>query len=131
MQTITSSNSMVLPWGQPVDDDLSADALEQLFKNLESQEERTLRDSGLVSPPTTSEKPPFGTSLVCYSDSDDNQEEGQLNNSEGSRFRDPVSEEKLQDLGRKTFAESTKRKITWAINLFHDWQIHSHSRAWE
>ncbi len=58
--------------------------------------------------------------MVNYSDSDS--DEGQ-SEPVVSHFRDPVKPEELEKLGQKTFATSTERKITWAVNLFQDWRF--------
>ncbi len=64
--------------------------------------------------------------LVDYSDSLDDDCEivditGMSTDSE-TRFKTPVSEVELQNLGGKTFAASTDRKILWAKKLFDDWK---------
>ena len=64
--------------------------------------------------------------LVDYSDSLDDDCEivditGVLSDSE-LHFKTPVSDVELQNLGGKTFAASTDKKISWAKKLFDDWK---------
>ncbi len=39
------------------------------------------------------------------------------------RFGEPTSASQLEELSVKQFAETTDKKITWAINLFHEWRM--------
>ncbi len=41
---------------------------------------------------------------------------------EVTRFKNPSSLEMLDKLSKKTFAESTERKIEWAVELFRQWR---------
>ncbi len=108
------------------DSDLSAGELEKVFDNLEKKCDNF---SGFDSPrrimlmSTRGSAPP--SNLVSYTDSeeDSDDEEGQSEGTKAFRFRDPVAPETLEKLTEKTFAPSTERKITWAVNLFKDWRF--------
>ncbi len=101
------------------DDDLSEGELVSAFERLEEAQKANPFDSpnkkkGMSTATTATSAT---SSLVNYSDSED--DEGQ-SEPVVSRFRDPVNAEELDKLGQKTFASSTERKITWAVNLFQD-----------
>ncbi len=39
-----------------------------------------------------------------------------------SRFHPPTSAEVIEQLSSKTFAQTTERKVQWAVSLFDSWQ---------
>ena len=39
-----------------------------------------------------------------------------------SEFKDSEDEDKIKELSNKHFAEQSKRKIRWAVNLYSDWR---------
>ncbi len=41
-----------------------------------------------------------------------------------NRFKQATSEDELSLLSIKSFAETTDKKITWAINMFKEWRMH-------
>ncbi|XP_038068807.1 zinc finger MYM-type protein 2-like isoform X3 [Patiria miniata] len=45
------------------------------------------------------------------------------------RFKEPKADSDLLDFGRRRFAESTERKIRWAVDLFRDWQMCRNQKA--
>ncbi len=47
---------------------------------------------------------------------------------EVTRFKNPSSPKTLDKLSKKTFAESTERKIEWAVELFRQWRYARMSR---
>ncbi len=49
-----------------------------------------------------------------------NQEGGDV---EKTRFKQPTEDDILEKLSEKSFAESTERKILWAVDLFHQWRF--------
>lgn len=103
------------------DDEHSSADLEEVFKKLESQDKANSAgcECATKAAATLTSGTVKSASLVLYSDSED--DEGQSVPSATSRFRDSVAEDTLEMLAKKTFAESTERKITWAVNLFRDW----------
>ena len=38
-------------------------------------------------------------------------------------FKQPVTEDKIHELSFKTFAEQSKRKIRWAVNMYQQWRV--------
>ncbi len=77
------------------------------------------------TPPRSTPAKPLMPLLVPYPISQDNDENKPSSSSKTvprDRFKAPLSSAMQRKLTGKTFAESTDRKIGWAVSLYRDWR---------